>query len=117
LIKADGRDLSFITATVVDKNGTMVPNAGHLIKFSIKGGGFIAGVDNGDPTSHEPFKAKQHTALNGLALAIIQSNGQTGSITLNATAEGLQKAIVVVQANQNGQEVKKNLVPADRIKK
>ena len=97
-INADGKDLSFITATVVDKNGVMVPNANNLIKFTIKGTGFIAGVDSGDPTSHELFKASQHTAMNGLALAIIQSNGKPGNIILSAISEGLQKAVVVVQA-------------------
>ena len=90
-IKSDGTDLSFVTATIVDKNGVMVPTANNNIKFSIKGEGFIAGVDSGDPVSHEPFKADQHTALNGLALAIIQSDGKPGNITLTASADGLNK--------------------------
>jgi beta-galactosidase len=52
LIKPDGSDLSFITVKVLDKNGNVVPNTDNLIKFEVKGTGFIAGVDNGDPTSH-----------------------------------------------------------------
>lgn len=95
-IKADGKDLSFITATVVDNNGVMVPEANNLIKFTIAGEGVIAGVDSGDPISHESFKSNQHTALNGLALAILQSNGKAGNIMLTANAEGLQSATVVV---------------------
>ncbi|MBD0280019.1 MAG: DUF4982 domain-containing protein, partial [Flavisolibacter sp.] len=98
VINADGRDLSFVTATIVDKDGIMVPTANNLIKFTISGEGFIAGVDSGDPTSHEPFKANQHTTLNGLALAIIQSNGKKGKITLTAGAEGLQSSGVVIEA-------------------
>jgi len=97
-IKADGKDLSFITARIVDKNGNKVPDANNLIKFKIKGRGFIAGVDSGDPVSHESFKATQHTAMNGLALAILQSNGKAGRITLTANANGLQSATVVVAA-------------------
>jgi len=97
-IKADGRDLSFITAAIVDKNGVMVPDADNLVQFQVHGAGFIAGVDSGDPTSHESFKASQHTALNGLALAILQSNGAKGAITLTAHATGLQPATIVVQA-------------------
>lgn len=97
-IKADGKDLSFITATIVDKNGNRVPDANNLIKFKIKGMGFIAGVDSGDPVSHESFKANQHTVLNGRALAILQSNGKAGKITLTANANGLQPSRVVVAA-------------------
>jgi beta-galactosidase len=97
-IKADGKDLSFITARIVDKNGNIVPDADKLIKFKIKGMGFIAGVDSGDPVSHEPFKAKQHTTMNGRALAILQSNGKAGKITLTANANGLQPSTVIVGA-------------------
>jgi hypothetical protein len=35
--------------------------------------------------------------LNGLALAILQSNGKKGKITLTASAEGLQGATIVVE--------------------
>ncbi|MDQ2862268.1 MAG: DUF4982 domain-containing protein, partial [Bacteroidota bacterium] len=76
IINADGKDLSYITVTVVDKNGITIPNADNLIQFKISGAGFIAGVDNGSETSHESFKSNQHTAMNGLALAILQSDGK-----------------------------------------
>jgi beta-galactosidase len=98
IIKADGKGLSFITVTIVDKNGVMVPDANNLIKFTVKGAGFIAGVDSGDPTSHEWFKGNQHTALNGKALAIIQSDGNLGKIVLTAEADGLTPAAIVVIA-------------------
>jgi len=96
-INADGKDLSFITATIVDKNGVVAPRADNEIHFKISGTGFIAGVDNGSETSHESFKGNQHPALNGLALAILQSNGKKGKITLTASAEGLQGATIVVE--------------------
>ncbi len=75
----------------------MVPNAGNLVGFEVKGVGFIAGVDSGDPVSHESFKSNIHTALNGLALAIIQSTGKTGAITITGFAKGLEKSMVIVQ--------------------
>jgi beta-galactosidase len=98
VIQADGNDLSFITATIVDKNGIPVPDANNLIQFKISGQGFIAGVDSGDPTSHESFKGDRHTALNGLALAIIQSNERKGNITLTATADGLASSTILFEA-------------------
>jgi beta-galactosidase len=50
---------------------------------------FIASVDNGDPVSHDPFKASYRKAFHGLALAILQSNEKAGVITFTATADGL----------------------------
>ncbi len=98
MINADGKDLSFITATIEDKDGTKAPRADNEIHFKISGTGFIAGVASGDPTNHESFKGSEHRALNGLALAILQSDGKKGSITLTASADGLQPATIVVES-------------------
>ncbi|MBS1504363.1 MAG: DUF4982 domain-containing protein, partial [Bacteroidetes bacterium] len=97
-IKADGKDLSFVTAKVLDKDGNMVPTADNLVKFKLSGNGFIAGVDNGCETDHTSFKASQKNAFNGLALAILQSNGKAGGITLLASSPGLQGARITINA-------------------
>jgi beta-galactosidase len=97
-IKADGKDLSFITVRVVDKDGNLVPDASNLVNFKLSGPGFIASVDNGDETSHDPFKADYRKAFNGLALAIIQTKEKAGEISLTATADGLAPATVVLSA-------------------
>jgi beta-galactosidase len=97
IIKADGTDLSFVTVKVVDENGTLVPRADNLINFEISGAGFIAGVDNGSEISHESFKANHRQAFHGMALAIVQSKGRPGPISLRATANGLAPAVVVIQ--------------------
>ena len=92
VIKANGKDLSFITVRVIDKEGNMVPDANDLIHFKIEGAGFIAGVDNGYQASLEPFKANSRKAYNGMCLAIIQSEGIKGKIKLEAIAEGLESS-------------------------
>jgi beta-galactosidase len=97
-IKADGVDLSFVTVKVVDKNGTVIPNADHLIRFEVSGEGFIAGVDNGNQISHEPFKAKQRKAFHGMALAIVQATRKSGRIVLKASAANLTPASVIVNS-------------------
>ena len=97
-IKADGVDLSFVTVKVVDKNGTVVPYAGNLIKFEISGEGFIAGVDNGNQISHEPFKAQQRKAFHGLALAIVQAKRKPGRIVLRASSANLTPGSVIINS-------------------
>lgn len=93
-IAADGSDLSFVTVKVVDAEGNVVPKADNLVKFELAGDAQIVGVDNGNPISHEPFKANYRKAFNGLCLAVIQSDVKAGKVTLTATSNGLEKASV-----------------------
>jgi beta-galactosidase len=93
-IKADGKDLSFVTVRIVDENGTLVPNAENLVTFSLTGGGQIAGVDNGSQISHESFTANQRQAFKGMCLVIVKAGKSAGRIRLTATSPGLQEARV-----------------------
>ena len=95
-IKADGKDLSFITVKILDKDGNVVPDADNLVDFKVNGEGFIASVDNGDPVSHDSFKADHRKAFHGLALAIIQAKEKAGNIIFTATGKGLQSATLVL---------------------
>ncbi|SDT55203.1 beta-galactosidase [Mucilaginibacter mallensis] len=98
VINADGKDLSFVTVKILDKDGNVVPDASNLVNFKINGNAFIASVDNGDPVSHDPFKADYRKAFNGLALAIVQAKETPGNITFTATADGLQPATITIKA-------------------
>jgi beta-galactosidase len=97
IIYADGSDLSFITVKITDANGIMVPNANNHVQFNIEGTGVIAGVDNGLQTSHEPFKADNRNAFNGLCLVVVQSLEKPGTIKLTASSEGLEGASIDIK--------------------
>jgi len=89
-IKADGQDLSFVTVTIVDKDGLPVPRSQNQIHFDINGPGEIVATDNGDATSFESFQSRERKAYNGLCLVIVRTKaGETGKIMLRATSEGL----------------------------
>jgi beta-galactosidase len=89
-IKSDGDDLSFVTVRVVDSNGNFCPLADNLVKFKLDGPGKIAGVDNGNPATVEPFQADYRKAFNGLALLIVRSeNGKPGRVKITASGDGL----------------------------
>jgi beta-galactosidase len=96
-IKADGQDLSFVTVTIVDKDGLPVPRSRNRIHFDLNGPGEIVATDNGDATSFESFQSHEHNAFNGLCLVIIRTKaGETEKITLRATSEGLAGAEIPV---------------------
>jgi beta-galactosidase len=93
VLSSDGRDLAFVTVSLSDRRGIPAPRASNLIRFSIDGPGQIVAVDNGDPTSFEPFQAMQRKAFNGLALVVVRTlAGQAGSIVLEARSDGLAAA-------------------------
>ena len=98
-IKADGKDLAYITVRVTDKNGLTVPTASNKIQFEIEGNGEIVATDNGDPTNFTPFPSFEREAFGGLALVIIRSKvGDSGSITVTAKSPGIKEAQVVVKS-------------------
>jgi beta-galactosidase len=99
VIRADGADLSFVTVTIADKDGLLVPRSKNQVVFGISGPGEIVATDNGDATSFEPFQASTRKAFNGLALVIVRAKaGQTGEIVLTATSGGLAGAQVKLSA-------------------
>ena len=95
-IKADGRDLSFITVSVADAAGRVVPRSKNRVRFELSGPGEIVATDNGDATSFEPFQSKERSAYNGLCLVVLRAKAP-GRITLRARAEGLKGAHAVVK--------------------
>jgi beta-galactosidase len=99
VIRADGTDLSFVTVTIADKDGLLVPRSKNQVVFTVTGPGEIVATDNGDATSFEPFQAPTRKAFNGLALVIVRAKaGQTGEIVLTASSGELAGAQVKLSA-------------------
>jgi beta-galactosidase len=97
-IKNDGYDLVYVTVSVLDKEGNMVPNADQLIDFKISGGGKIVGVDNGYQANLASFKANSCKAFNGKCIVIIQSNKKKEAIQLTAvTGSGIAAATMEIK--------------------
>lgn len=89
IMTGDGKDLIYVTARVVDREGNMVPTADNTISFSTTGNVVIAGTDNGYQADTVSLKSPVRKAWKGLALAILQNTGKKGNVTLKAETEGL----------------------------
>jgi beta-galactosidase len=97
-IANEGKDLSFLTLTVADKNGQMVPRSMTPIHFDISGPGEIVATDNGDPTDMTAFPSNDRKAFNGLALVIVRARrGQSGKIVVIARSNGLEEARTTIE--------------------
>lgn len=98
-INADGKDLSFITVQIADKEGLMVPRTNNSIEFSIEGPGEIVATDNGDSYNMESFASHKRKAFNGMALVIVRSKvGEKGTIAMTAKSDGLKDIEIVVSS-------------------
>lgn len=97
-ILANAEDVSLVAAEIVDSQGRLVPVADNKLSFAVTGPGKIIGVGNGDPSCHEPDKAIERSAFNGLAQVILQSGRQAGEILLSANSPGLAPATVTINS-------------------
>ncbi len=97
-IQANGVDLSFVTATVVDKNGNPCPTASNKLSFEVKGAGSFRAVCNGDATSLELFHKPDMKAFSGKLVVLVQSSTKAGSIELTVSGEGLNKAKIMLHS-------------------
>lgn len=98
-IDADGKDLSFITVRIEDKDGNLCPNASNLVNFEVTGNGVLEAVGNGNSASLESFQKDFIKAFYGKSLAIIKSNEIAGSIKITATSKGLVSETIFISTH------------------
>jgi beta-galactosidase len=96
-IHADGKDLSFVTIEIVDKNGNLCPRADNLLFFEVKGAGKLKALCNGDPTDQTSFGSNYMRAFNGKIVATIESALEPGEIELKVTGGLLKSQSVNIQ--------------------
>ena len=95
-LKADGKSLAFVTVEIVDKDGNVCPNADNQVFFTVQGSAKIAGVDNGNQTSMERFKANNRKAFFGKCLVVLQSTSTLGTIQLTAKSVDLKDGMITL---------------------
>ena len=91
-ITADGRDLVYVTASIVDEEGNFVATARNNVKFTVSGAGKLVGVDNGDSTDYDKYISTERKAFSGKVVAVIMSDGTEGDITIEAESYNISSA-------------------------
>ena len=91
-LEANGKDLAFITVSVVDKNGVPCPTATHSLKFSVQGEADFKAACNGDPTSLELFHMPKMKLFSGKLVVIVESSETVGEAILKISGKGLKPA-------------------------
>ena len=82
LLNADGKDLAFVTVSLLDKDGNECPLADDELTFEVTGAGTFKAACNGDATSLEPFTQPHMRLFSGKLVILVQSKAQKGDIIL-----------------------------------
>ncbi len=90
-----GKNTTFVTAEVVDKDGNLCPWAEDQIYFIYEGDGQVLGTDNGCQTSMENFKAPQRKAFFGKCMVVVSGNG-----SITAKSPTLQSDVIQLKVSR-----------------
>jgi beta-galactosidase len=89
-ITANGEDISFVTVSVVDKNGIPCPTATNQLKFKVSGAGTYRAACNGDATSLEMFHKDTMKLFSGKLVVLVKSTTTAGDVQLEVNGAGLK---------------------------
>jgi len=98
VVDADGKDISFVTVSVLDEKGNPCPTVNDQLKFRVTGNGIFRAACNGDATSLEQFHLPTMKLFNGKLVVLVQSKTSAGDIKLSVEGKGLKASEVVIQA-------------------
>ena len=98
VMKADGKDLIFVTIETTDENGVYVANSRSRMNVNVTGAGRLIGLDNGDSTDYDQYKGTSRKLFSGKLLAIIAAKDTVGDIHMTVTSPGLTSASLTMTA-------------------
>jgi beta-galactosidase len=99
-LAADGEDLCYVTATIVDKEGNPCPLADNTLTAVVSGAAGFRALCNGDATSLELFHLNRMKAFNGKLVVTLQAGSKPGSATLSLTAKGLKSGRIELKVGE-----------------
>ena len=98
-IAATGEDLSFVTVSLVDKDGNPCPNAANNMKFNVTGAGKLRAACNGDATSLVPFNSTEMPLFSGELVVVVEGT-KRGTATLSVSTDGLPTATLPISVEK-----------------
>lgn len=97
-IHADGTDLAYINILIADEQGVPWLLKDRQLKVEVTGAGKLVALASGNPETTEKFSDNSYTTYHGRLLAIVQSTGDKGKISISVTGSNLEKASADINA-------------------
>ena len=83
VMTADGQSLTFVTVEVLDKQGTLVPEAAIPCEATIKGAATLLAFASADLKDTEPYTSPRTKTWKGRALLVVRSTQKKGSVNVS----------------------------------
>ena len=101
----DGYDLAYISLSLVDQKGNVVPTDSREVDFEISGPAELVGFCNGNQTDHTCMQSKSQSFFNGRMIAIVRSKrGECGEAVVSVKAVELPEITVPVSVAAENSE-------------
>ena len=82
VMQADGQSLTYVTVEVLDKDGTLVPEAAIDCEAVVKGTGKLLAFASADLKDTEPYPTPRVKTWKGRAILVVRSTQKKGSINV-----------------------------------
>lgn len=89
-VKADGKDLIYVTVDILDRQGNLCPRASNFLFFKVEGEGRLRALCNGDATDQTAFVSSYMNVFNGKMVAVVEPSLEAGEITMQVSGGLLQ---------------------------
>ncbi|NII75001.1 beta-galactosidase [Dyella sp. SG562] len=90
-LRADGQDLAYVTAELIDAEGVPVyaPDQDRPMNVLVGGAATLAGVGNGDPHDASSFQSGRRRSFHGRIVAAVRASALAGDATVHVEVPGL----------------------------
>ena len=101
VLRADGMDLSYIRAELIDEKGVVCFTSQKEITVTVYGAGKLVGVGSGNPKTEESYILPTRQTFEGSITAAIRSETQGGDILVSFVADHVLSAQIKLAAQQS----------------
>lgn len=98
----DFNDTAVVNVSLVDENGTFVPETDAKVYFETEGDVYVRGVGNGDPNSHESDVLPERKLYKGRCQALISAKAGGTKGALIVKADGVKSARIEFCVKNSG---------------
>ncbi len=96
-LTADGNDLAYVTAELVDADGQVVYDSKRKVNFTVEGEGSVLACGNACPNDMESFRNPSPRLYNGRAQAIVRTTKTAGSFTVKVTSDNMPPQTLILK--------------------
>lgn len=98
VLKADGKDITFVTVSLMDNKGNFAPAEDHELQFSVRGNGVFKALANGNPASLESFQTPRMFTFSGKLVVLVETTNKPGDITLEVKGKKIKTATIKLKS-------------------